>query len=83
MIRKVAVLLIQKGRTKFGSHFLYFISGDFKQEMVSLVDDSETKGMFRDSLSNGALSRNPSEALFSDNVDRGKSYVEKLLSPLY
>lgn len=37
--------------------------------------------MSRDSLSDIAPSRDPSEALYLDKADRGMSYVEKLLPP--
>ncbi|CAI8606404.1 unnamed protein product [Vicia faba] len=68
--------------TKFESHSFSSISGDFKPEIINLIDDWEMEGTFEESLSNRDPSRDYFETLFVEKSYRGENLVKKPMPPL-
>lgn len=64
-----------------GPHYFPYARRDFGSKDISLVDDLETKGVFGDSFSDRALSRDPLDVMFFGKTDRGENYAEKMFPP--
>lgn len=66
---------------KCESQSFSYVSGDFKPEIIPLIDDSKTEGIYGESLSDRAPCKDSSETLFLEKLDRGGTLVEKPMSP--